>query len=191
MMKPSYQKRPAHSMFIKSLTKWYSALLIPILIIGCRNEVDNVVLSSSLHIESLFAMNGNRTVTLGWTVVENGNATRLQIYRSTDKNFTPSSHTLIASLAPATIMYVDTSVSNNQRYFYRIIPVEETSGGTRRSGISDEATMARPYDYSTVDKIVFSEHIQPIFLSACAVSGCHIGESANEQSIAKRLSQIG
>jgi YVTN family beta-propeller protein len=48
--------------------------------------------------------------------------------------------------------------------------------------------MARPYDYSTVDKIVFSEHIQPIFLSGCAVSGCHIGESANEQSIAKRSS---
>ncbi|MBI1807904.1 MAG: beta-propeller fold lactonase family protein [Ignavibacteria bacterium] len=158
-------------------------LLTCSIVLSCKEESVQI-LPLAPRIESLFAINGNGSVTLGWTDVEGGTAAALQLYRSVDKNFALSNQTLLASFPPASTQFVDTGLINGQRYYYRIVPVEQTSGGAQRMGVSQEvATMARPYDYSSVGEIRFSEHIQPIFLSGCAVSGCHVGSDTAANSI--------
>lgn len=149
----------------------------------CNHDVSGL-LDSQLTIESVVAVNGNKSVKLGWTGIENGTAVELQIHRSVSKEVLPVLQTLIVSLPSSARTFTDTAVVNNQTYYYTVVPVEEVAGGMRRLGSSGEATMARPYDYSTVGEISFSQHIQPIFLSGCGVNGCHVG--ADPVSIAKR-----
>jgi YVTN family beta-propeller protein len=139
---------------------------------GCRNEAAVVVEGPRLQIASLFVLNGNRTVTLGWTSVQNGTQAAITVYRSADPFFVPSPLSLLAGLPPGTVGYADTGLVNGARYYYRVVPVE--SGGGNQ-GLPSEAALGRPFDYSNVNGILFSDHIQPIFLSSCAVAGCHAG----------------
>ncbi|TLY33584.1 MAG: YncE family protein [Ignavibacteria bacterium] len=93
-----------------------------------------------------------------------------QIHRSSGCCFTPTSQTLLTLLPPEAATYLDSPLVNGQRYYYRVLPIGQ--GGRLYRG-SGNSTVARPYDYTSVPEISFSKHVQPIFLSGCAVSGCH------------------
>jgi len=135
---------------------------------GCNNGVSTAVEPTRPRVASLVAVNGDRSVVLGWTTASG--ALAYQIHRSTGCCFTPTSQTLLTVLPPSATTYLDSPLVNGQRYYYRIVPMGE---GGRRPGSGGNSTVARPYDYSSVPEISFSNHVQPIFLSGCAVSGCH------------------
>jgi YVTN family beta-propeller protein len=151
---------------------------------GCRNESAVVVQAPQLQVESLFALNGNRSVTLVWTQVQNGAASAIAVHRGFNAQFSPSPASLIASLAPSATSYTDTGLVNGSHYYYRIVPLESGSDSPRE-GLPSAAAPASPLDYGGVGQILFSGHIQPIFLSSCAVSGCHVGGEGGPVPFAK------
>lgn len=132
---------------------------------------------SLFQLENLIAVNGNRRVTLYWSNAINGTAVEFEVHRGSEQTFTASPYTRITTLPASVRTYMDSSVSNGRTYYYRIVPIEIIAGRVRVAGISEASTMARPFDYSPVTRISFSEHIQPIFQSGCAVHGCHVGQS--------------
>ncbi len=157
--------------------KLLCVLFLSSFILGCRKEVTSIV-PPSLHMESMFVINGNRTATLGWTQVQNGTAVELQIHRSIDSSFTPSNQTLLITIPAASITFVDTGLVNGTTYYYSVIPVELANGSVKKPGTSNAFAMARPYDYGSISAIKFSEHIQPIFLSGCGTNSCHDGRDS-------------
>lgn len=146
-------------------------------------------------VQSLFAINGDRRVTLGWTPArtslakhaDDGNGhlppaelSAILIYRSDDADFLPTASTLLQQLAPTLDRYTDSNLTNEFRYYYRMVAVASFPDGSMVLGEPSGVAVGRPFDYSTVTTISFADHIQPIFLSGCAVSGCHVGTSNHE-----------
>ncbi len=163
----------------------FGAAFILANLIGCNTEPAIVVQSPGLQIQSLFAINGSSTVTLGWTPVQNGTASALQVHRSSNPQFTPSSGTLRATLQTSDSTYLDTGLVNGSYYYYRVIPIEVFEG-IPREGAASSVAEGRPFDYDSVAEISYSQHIQPIFRSGCAVSGCHnLGASGNSFAMRK------
>lgn len=168
------------------------ALILAVLIgFACENTADNIVIEPErLEAEAVFAINGNGIVTLGWMPLGpglfksahgelpsgTGTPAAIEVHRSDDHDFTPYRGTLYATLPPEANRFADTALTNGAMYYYRILPVAEFPGGLRRYGIPSGVLVGRPYDYGTVGAIDYAEHIQPIFTSGCAVSGCHTGE---------------
>jgi YVTN family beta-propeller protein len=152
-----------------------SAIVLLAYLQGCSHAHGPDTHDHDPAVGALFAINGDRSVTLGWTAVEGWATIEYQLYRSTDPAFTPTAETHIATLPASSMRYVDSPLVNNQRYYYRVVPVVDVGRGMRGEGVSEDVTPARPFDFSAVGSIVFSEHVQPIFLSGCAVSGCHVG----------------
>jgi len=143
-----------------------------LIIAGCRNESPVIVQPPTLQVQSLFALNGNRSVTLGWTAVQNGPASSIAVHRSLFPGFSPSRATLLAELPGSAASYADSGLVNRGLYYYRIVPIASESD-SRREGHPSETAVGRPLDYGAVSTILFSDHIQPIFTSGCAVTGCH------------------
>lgn len=145
-------------------------------ICGCKKELITVIDEpTGLTIESLFAINGNGFVTLGWTPVVSTTPYELVIHRGTTEDFFPSSDTYVATLPSTASRFVDTAVVTGRFYYYRLVAVELLSSGQKRNGKPSNVALGRPYDYSTVATIHYSNHIQTIFTSSCAVHGCHVG----------------
>lgn len=158
------------------MSRFFVLFIMLLAIVGCRRDVVTVVDEPPrLRVSSLFAINDNRRVTLGWTPVINGVAKELIIYRGTTADFIPSASSHYGVVSPSSDRFVDTAVMNGQTYYYRIIPVEELSNGMRRNGSPSNIAIGKPYDYSSITTVRYSEHIQPIFNSSCAVHGCHVG----------------
>lgn len=157
--------------------KYVVSLVVIVLIYsGCKKDIVNVIESQPrLTIQSLFAINGNRSVTLGWTGAANGNASELNVFRAEVDAFTPSNDNFYTTLSPSDTIFVDSAVTNGAYYYYRIVPVEILSNGQRRNGTPTNVAIGRPFDYANIATISYSNHIQAIFNSSCAVHSCHVG----------------
>ena len=165
-------------MCMKSINAFFLyCILLLLIILGCKDVVTTVI-QPRPHIESMFAINGNQTVTLGWTGILYGTAVELQIHRSLDSNFIPSNQTILTTISSSDTLYTDNGLTNGTRYYYSVVPIEKLSGGVKRPGTSYARSMARPYNYNTITDIKFSEHIQPIFQSSCGTNGCHDGSNS-------------
>jgi YVTN family beta-propeller protein len=164
-------------------------LLTALSLAGCSDESVTIIeYQPPLTVQSLFAINYPDSVLLGWTPIqgtmtkltdgsptpENGSAVEILIHRSRSNNFLPSSTTLYAVLSPTATRFVDTNIVQGEYYYYRLVPVAELPNHSRRTGEPSNIAVGRPYDYSTITTISFSEHIQPIFNSGCAGNGCHV-----------------
>ncbi len=182
-----------------SLTNFFKRLTFIIIcclsLIACEERMtSSIVEPERLHFESVFAINGNGTVTLGWTPLDialakvsdgghdssfdgPGTPVEILIYRSDEKDFPAYNGTLYKSLPPGATQFIDSGLTNEGMYYYRVVPVGEFPGEIRRLGEASNVITGRPYDYSTITHINYAEHIQPIFTSSCAVSGCHVGSS--------------
>ena len=160
---------------------------VSIVFLSCEQESVRT-LPPRLEVETFFAINGNDSVTLGWRSSVNGTAASFDIYRSADPAFTPSSATLYAALPSTVTSFVDTVVVNGALYYYRLVPMEQLPNGTLQWGSVTDAVIGKPMDYGTVTTINYSDHIQSIFNSSCAVSGCHVGtQSDNLTGVQKAL----
>ena len=77
---------------------------------------------------------------------------------------------------------VDDSPLTNQKYYYYTV-VSENIGtlGTVIRSLPANTAKAFPFDYASVDtaKNIYSQHIQQIFNSGCAVNGWHVGTGAD------------
>jgi len=168
----------------------FCLLLLAILISGC--EKDSVqTLPPKLEVDNLFAINGNNSVTLGWTPPLGGIVAGFEVHKSSTTNFTPSQATLYASLPASAARFVDTIVTNGQKYYYRLLPMESLPGGDQRPGTITDVAIGKPADYDSIGTIQYSEHIQSIFNSSCAVSGCHVGTGGAETSASLQKSLHG
>lgn len=176
-----------------------AVLVILAAVIGfaCQSDIDNVVVGPArVSFASAFAINGNRSVTLAWTPMPpialkpgtsppfmNGPLLSIEIHRSTDPKFQPYSRTLFATLPPTIDHFVDTALTNGTAYYYRIVPIGLAPGGIRQYGNATDVISGRPYDYDAITTIDYDQHIQPIFTSGCAVSGCHAGTGGPAQIV--------
>jgi DNA-binding beta-propeller fold protein YncE len=158
------------------MKNFFISLLFILCLSGCRRDVVTIIDEPErLRISSLFAINHADSVELGWTPVLYGTTSELLVYRSGESDFVPSNTTLYASLPFGELRFVDRSVERGQYYYYRIVPIEALSNGMRRFGTPSNIAIGRPYDYSTITTISYSQHVQTIFNSSCAVHGCHVG----------------
>jgi YVTN family beta-propeller protein len=167
------------------------ALVVAALGVSCNVDAVSVVQAESrLTISSLFAVNGDRSVTLGWTAPhppfnggdggdadpENaGTPLITMVYRGDYPDFQLTDNTLIAAVPAGVDRYADSTVGNGSVHYYRVVPVGGLPDGLRKIGNPSATAIGRPYDYSTVTGIRYDEHIDRIFSSGCAVSGCHTG----------------
>ncbi len=175
-----------------------AVILLPLLasIISCNIDTATVVRTEDrLTIASLFAVNGSSRVTLGWTPPlppfisrtaahdhpgggdpeDAGVPARVLIYRSDIPDFTLSRATLIGSVPGDVNRYTDSTVANGDVHYYRVVPVGLTGSGVEKMGTPTAAAVGQPYDYDAVTTIRYSDHIDRIFASGCAVGGCHVG----------------
>lgn len=154
---------------------------------GCSDDYGLDDESDLPYVNSVFAINGNRSVELGWAGLEGeGDLVEHLVFRLSTPEEKPSDSSLIATLPGTARRYVDTGLVNGRRYYYRIIPTVQIGGGTVFSGTSATAVPARPFDYSSVGTIVFSAHVQPILQSGCGVHGCHSGNITDHETDALR-----
>lgn len=172
---------------------------------GCSDDSVTVIEHRPpLSVQSLFAINYADSVLLGWTTIQRtlpkpadenpsvseGTVTEIHIHRSRNDNFNPSAATLYALLPASAQRFVDTAVVRGEYYYYRLLAVEELSNQTLRYGTPSNIAVGRPYDYSAITSISFSEHIQPIFNSGCTGSGCHINTSSEKKIFYKMNEHI-
>lgn len=167
-----------------------AAVLAALAGFACQQSIDtSVVTPARNELEYAFAINGNTSVALTWglhyelvPLSAPGSPAPLrvmEIHRSFSSGFQPNATTLLASLPPESTTYADTGLVNGTRYYYRLLPVGVFPNGVRNDGVPSDVIVGRPYDYSAVTTIDYAEHIQPIFTSGCAVSGCHVGTSGH------------
>ena len=148
-------------------------LFLVVMAIGCGDEGTVVVIEP--NVESVFAINDNGMVTLGWTAWEDGTPDEIDVHRSSVADFTPSGTTYYSTLPGGSTRFDDVGVTNGSHYYYRLVPIEISDRGQRLSGTPSNIAIGRPYDYTAISEITYTEHIQPIFTSSCAVHGCHVG----------------
>ena len=141
---------------------------------GCNEHVTESV-APPPEIASLIAVNGSNSVTLGWSLPPGGALASLEVHRSREDGFIPSSTTLYSAVPGSTKSFVDTAVTNGTLYYYRLVPIELLPDGGQRRGSPTDVTVGAPMDYNAVVVIQYSKHIQSIFNSGCAVGGCHVG----------------
>jgi DNA-binding beta-propeller fold protein YncE len=130
---------------------------------------------SVVNVESLFAVNDDGKVTLGWTGWEDGFADEIEVHRSLSPTFEPTGQTFYQTVGGSATRFEDANVANGTVYFYRILPYVYSPEGDRLRGQASNVAIGRPYDYSAIGEISYSSHIQPIFNSTCAVPSCHVG----------------
>lgn len=152
---------------------WRAVVIILAGGLSCTEQGVEVV--SGLTIESVFAVNDDAMVTLGWTGFEDGIPDEVDIHRSSAPDFTPSSGSYYATLPGTFNTFQDPEVVNGSLYYYRLVPVEIGDDGGRTSGTASSVAIGRPFDYDTIQTIRYSTDIQTIFNSSCAVSACHVG----------------
>lgn len=158
----------------------FLVILLILFIAGCRETTE--VKIPPLAVESLFAINGNRSVTLGWTAPGNGTVAGFQIHRSNDAQFTPKPNSLYATLPSSATRFVDTAVTNEAFYYYRMVPIELQQDNVLRPVTVTNLAIGRPMDYNSIGTVRYSDHIQSIFNSSCAVSGCHVRPAQHEHA---------
>lgn len=180
---------------------------------GCNLDTNSVVESEArLRIVSLFAVNDDDRVTLGWTPpaspggAARGNATRpdrtfdddhpgpvdpadpgavsrVMIYRGATPDFQLSASSYLGSVPATENRFVDTTIRNGQVRYYRAVPVGLLAGGYEKMGSPSAAVIGRPGDQTAgAGTNRFGERIAPIFESGCAVSGCHAGGGADHHA---------
>jgi YVTN family beta-propeller protein len=202
---------------LRQVSRGFLPQICALALCACNIDTTSVVeVESRLSVNSLFAINGNNSVTLGWTAplppgipkrsaagdagvghpvpadgpgdggdpADAGVPERVLIHRGADHDFRISGATLLASVGAETNRYIDSTVVNGEIYYYRVVPVGRLAGGLEKYGEASAPAVGQPFDYSAVTTIRYGEHIQRIFTSSCAVSGCHVGGGADHHAAA-------
>ncbi|NUN71121.1 MAG: beta-propeller fold lactonase family protein [Bacteroidetes bacterium] len=148
--------------------------------VGCKQEatVDPLVDAVGI-VESAYGVAYSNSAAIGWSV-DAGSVDRVSVYRHMTALFSRSSALQIAVITDSMQhSVVDSGLVNGTEYFYTIVPEKQDAEGGIVQGLGTKRISLTPYDPTvlTAGTIVYSQHIQPIFSTGCAVSGCHSGAS--------------
>ncbi len=162
--------------------------LLLLSIFGCEKNVSIVGSTNTVgSINKIYGVGFNRSVSIGWEAVSPA-ITQFGVYRHSAPSFSYNSSQRIATVSMSVRSGVtDTGLVNGTAYYYTVVPEQKLADGTMMAGLNSLKIKLTPVDLSslTAEQIVYSQHIQPVFTSGCAVHGCHAG--AGHTGLAKRL----
>src|SRR5262245_46341470 len=95
--------------FIRNLRVYLVLPAVLFVFVSCEKESIRT-LPPKLEIESLFAINGNNSVTLGWTPPMYGVIASIEVYRGKKADLIPSSFTLFTTISPGETRFTDTTI---------------------------------------------------------------------------------
>lgn len=145
-----------------------------------------------LSVDKLYGIGDNRRAMLSWEITSP--ATQLMLYRHQVPLFSQSNAVNIAavnlkSLNPMDAFVVDSLLENGTVYYYTAVAEQLDPDGKVNRGTPKTITIV-PFDPESIstDNIKYSEHIQTIFNSGCAIHGCHAGgEETNHLKLQKKM----
>ena len=140
------------------------------------------IASSPAKVLSTYVVNGNGRATVAWETPLDGVPQQYAIYRDTVRPFSPLTAIRIKTVQSYPLGGVtDAPLTNGKVYYYTVVSENIGSLGTVVQTNPENTAPAYPKDYSSIATadIKFSQDIQPIFLSGCAVHQCHVGADAD------------
>lgn len=156
-----------------------------LIVAGCKQEASvNTDADAVGVVESVYGFGFDRSASIGWSFESNA-IDQVGIYRHPTAVFSPQSALRIGSIADSLLQSItDSGLVNGTEYFYTIVPEKRGTDGVMVQGLGTKRISITPYDPTllTAGTIVYSQHIQSIFTSGCAVSGCHAGASHAKRS---------
>ncbi|MFA5832536.1 MAG: YncE family protein [Bacteroidota bacterium] len=138
-------------------------------IIGTTNPVGSV--------DKIYGVGFHTKIGVGWEI-SSASISQFGIYRHFTPLFSFESGVRIGTVLTSSLGgMIDTGLVNGTTYYYTVVPEQKQSDGTFIKGAGSKTIALIPKNLSTVptDQIVYSQHIQPIFTSGCAIHGCHGG----------------
>lgn len=162
---------------MRTLLIFFSILFIGLS--GCTKEaaVDDTA-NTIGPVVSVYGVALDRSVLVGWNYSSTA-IDRFGVYRHSTAVFSASTAQRIATVAATDRPGIsDTALVNGTSYFYTVVPEQKQTDGSFVQGLGTQRVMLTPNNDAalTADKIVYSQHIQPIFTNGCAVEGCHAGD---------------
>jgi len=164
------------------MARSFAVLLCLFLLCGCTEEavVDDSVNSVGI-VNSVYGIGYNRSNAVGWSFASSS-IDQFGVYRHATALFSYGNAVRIGTV-PVTAKpgVIDTGLVNGTTYFYTVVP-EQKSDGAVLQGLGTKMVQLTPNNYASLsaDQIVFSQHIQPIFTSGCAVHGCHVSDDHSQ-----------
>lgn len=163
-------------------------LIFALSVLGCEKNTSIIGSTNTVgSINAIYGVGFHRSASVGWEAVSSS-ITQFGVYRHINPAFSYGSALRIATVPMSVRSGVtDTGLVNGTTYYYTVVPEQRQSDGTVTAGLNSMKIRLIPTDIRalTAGQIVYSEHIQPIFTSGCAVDGCHAG--AGHGGLAKRL----
>ncbi len=145
---------------------------------GCRENSPVTGTSDPVgSISTIYGVGYNAAAAVGWDA-DTAAVTQFSIYRHLTPVLTLSSAQKIASVQKyQRFGIIDTGLVNGTLYYYTVVPELLQNDGSVISGKNSLKIGLIPADLTklTADQIIYSQHIQPVFTSGCAVHGCHVG----------------
>jgi YVTN family beta-propeller protein len=160
-------------------------LSLVIVLTGCTDEaaVDDSA-NAVGSVERIYGVGYNRTAAVGWAF-SSAEIVRFGVYRHATGVFSPDQATRIATIPVSSKPgIIDTGLVNGTQYFYTVVPELMKDDGSYIAGRGTKMIIITPNNNGTLttDQIVYSQHIQPLFTSGCAVHGCHGGDALAKRS---------
>ena len=191
-------------------------VLLLFIVASCTEDTPTIVTPlTPPHGVTLIAINGNNSVQLVWNHSTSLLAKKtytsplhdehdghesvpagILVYRGTQTTGLIKAVNHIATLPSTATDFTDSSVMNENVYYYALVYAERDHEGTIRYSLPTNIAVAAPYDYSSVSHIDYTEHVQRIFTSSCAYGGCHAygpndETSGHEYMLAKTAHEDG
>ncbi len=163
-------------------------VLLCVLAIGCKQNTSIIGSTNPVgSVNTIYGVGYNRTAAIGWEATSSS-ITQFGVYRHLNPSFSYGSSQRIATVSMSVRSgAVDTGLVNGTTYYYTVVPEQVQSDGSVMAGLNSLKIALTPSDHSTLsgDQIIYSQHIQPLFTTGCAVEGCH--EGVEHHALAKSL----
>ncbi len=157
-------------------------VMLALSIFGCKQNTSIIGNTNSVgSVDKIYGVGFNKKAAIGWEAVSSS-ITQLGVYRHLNPSFSYETSERIATVSISVRSgFVDTALVNGITYYYTVVPEQVQSDGSVMAGLNSLKIALTPSDHSTLsgDQIIYSQHIQPIFTSGCAVEGCHEGMEHN------------
>ncbi|MCK9408026.1 MAG: YncE family protein [Bacteriovoracaceae bacterium] len=150
--------------------------LIIVFISGCQDDgtVNDPVNMVGI-VDKVYGVGFSGSAAVGWEFTS-PSIDRFGVYRHLSAIFSVTSATRIGTvLISSKPGIVDTGLVNGTMYYYTVVPEQQQKDGSFVIGLGTKMIALTPNNNAAVptEQIVYSQHIQSIFSTNCAVHGCH------------------
>ena len=161
--------------------KKYLILTILLISFNSCEKLTNVQTTHAIgEVTTIFVVNGNKSAVVGWKAPGDVSVIKYYLHRDTINNFAVKNSNRIGIFTSIPAKgFKDTQIENNKNYYYTIVTESMFDGAPFFSAPHFYAgAVGQDYSILKSSDINYTKHIQQIFNSGCAVSGCHIGTGA-------------